>query len=898
MESRTDPANTTEATSSSPRQTGAPIPTSAESDPTTISEGIVLYRSAMTRTFGLLFYLLGLGFLLRNLRMEDHSSDRIRRASAIGPVVYVLQNRSILDLLSLNMALNAQRLPLADFANGVRLTPFLPLSDVFSSVARRLSRWRQQPLQNPVSSGFLTSVIGSGHNASLFLSSVPLRWRWLLRRSEPDPIPALLEAQRLSSRAVQVVPVVVVWSRAPLSTRSEVGRFLLGNEDVPGFFGKIWAGLTRTGQVLIQAGEAVDLQRYLTRDPEAPLPRQIRVLRLALSRYLYREQTIIRGPRMRSPGWMKRLVVQNPEVRAAIRKVVQEDAQPEARVLRRVERLYDRIAARFSFTLVLLACSLTNLVWERIYSGVDLRRSDFDLVRQALRRGTPVLVPCHRSHIDYLLLSSVLFRQDIVIPHIVAGINLSFWPMGAIFRRLGAFFIKRSFTGDHLFPAVFSAYLGQLVRDGFPLEFFIEGGRSRTGKMLPPKLGVLGMIMDAASQTRREDFDVTFLPVNICYEQIAEENAYARELAGEKKKDESFKDVARVPRVLRSRFGRVYLRIGEPISANEILETLPGPWAELNRERRQEVLGDLGEQILHRINEQAVVLPTSLVAAALLAQTRRGIRRETLLSRTRRFRMFLEKAGIEASATLENPEWALEQALKRFLASKKVSIIEDESGPIYRITDEGRSILDYYKNTVLQPFVPASLLALAIRLAVRERPDALQNGAKVPPVVLQDVLPTVQTLMYLFRYEFIFDTEATEDIIMERAVSQLIEHGALQAEGQGFTISDSSLLTEIAELTANFVESYWVVVRTARSLRGRSMDREAVLQAIHKMGRGMLAVDELRRTESLSMSNLRNALRVFTEDNLIRFGQNGESLKIDETLCKDYLSQLGALLEG
>ncbi|NUQ12094.1 MAG: redoxin domain-containing protein, partial [Gemmatimonadaceae bacterium] len=216
-------------------------------------------------------------------------------------------------------------------------------------------------------------------------------------------------------------------------------------------------------------------------------------------------------------------------------------------------------------------------------AGVDLRDVDVERIRAAYRDGATVLVPCHRSHLDYVLISSQLFERDVMIPHVVAGENLSFFPLGPLLRRVGAVFIKRSFSGDRVFPAVFSAYLRQLIRDEFPLEFFIEGGRSRTGKLLPPKLGVLSMVMDAAAEARA-DRRVTLLPVAISYEQIAEEGAYARELDGGRKQAEDLGQVVKAGKVVTKRYGRVFMRVGQPILAGEVLGGLPRPWAELGRE--------------------------------------------------------------------------------------------------------------------------------------------------------------------------------------------------------------------------------------------------------------------------------------------------------------------------
>lgn len=846
----------------------------------TIERGIDRYASFMGRRFGWVFHLLGLSVMLRKLRFEEHSAERIRRATERGPVVYALYHRSLLDVLALNKALNARRLPLASYSNGVRTPLWMPIPVYWRSVLTRLATWSEP--YDPVGSGFFGRLLASGHHAVIFmLGRKPLDR--LLRRPDPDYSTALLEAQRQSETPIQVVPVVVLWSRRPMAARTEVERSLLGAEDQPGHFSRLWAALARGGSIIVQAGEPLDLARFDDQYAHEPPARRARMLRVLLRRYLYREQSIVRGPRTRSHRWMRRLVLSSGAVRKAVEHEVSATGSSPERVRRRVERTFDKIAARMTHRWVQLASIATRLLWNRIYSGIDLREGDMDRIRAAQRRGGLVLIPCHRSHLDYLLVSSIMYQHDLALPYIAAGINLSFFPAGPIFRRLGAFFVKRSFKGDRIYPAVFTQYLKQLVREGFPIEFFIEGGRSRTGKLLPPKLGLLSMIVDTMSQIRRENFDITLLPINICYEQLAEERAYARELSGEKKKSESMGDVLRAGKVLRHRYGRVYVRVGEPLSLCESLTRLDKPWDELDRGRRGEWLQHVGERVLHRINEEAVVLPTSLVALAMLAHHRRGIRRSALEARVERFRSFLERAGAKMSASMAWPGWATEQALERFLEGKKIASFEDEEGPVYQLAEQSRVTLEYYKNSLLHFFVPASLLALSFRPALREHgipaSGVPQGGI---PVELAPAVRRFHGLAWMFRYEFVFDPEASAGALVDQGLEQLVAHGALARDGERLRLVDAERLQELAELLLSYVESYWVTLHAAHGLADRKLPAKELVDAIGTVGRGVFAVEEIRRAEALSAVNLRNAVRAFKEEGIFRPRPDGKGLAFDE----------------
>ncbi len=162
-----------------------------------------------------------------------------------------------------------------------------------------------------------------------------------------------------------------------------------------------------------------------------------------------------------------------------------------------------------------------------MFSAVEVDEPGLERLREHAKEGTLVLLPSHKSHMDYLVLAWVLYRHKLPLPLVAAGDNLNFFPVGPIFRRAGAFFIRRSFSGDRLYAAVVDAYVRRLIKDGSPLEFFLEGGRSRTGKLLSPKLGLLSIVVDAALGVPTRT--TWFCPVSIGYERFVEEKAFVRE---------------------------------------------------------------------------------------------------------------------------------------------------------------------------------------------------------------------------------------------------------------------------------------------------------------------------------------------------------------------------------
>lgn len=826
----------------------------------------------MLHRFGPLYYLSSLPWFFRRLRMEENSVDRVRRAQARGPVVYVLHTRSRIDWLALNRALVERRLPLPTWTNGVDALPWMPLGEMWRT-------WRRTRGREPAPAEEderVTRSVAAGQPGCLFLANQRDLVDLVAPRGSHDLLPALLRAQEATARPIQLLPVVVIWDRAPEPTRTEVGRFLLGTQDNPGPLGKLWALGKAQGDPLIQVGEPVALTEARERLAEEPPARRTRALRLLLRRYLWREQRVVRGPRVRPLGWVKRQVIYSREVQELIDRETAA-GRPREELTRQVVRTFDRIAARFNFTVVRAAAWATRQIWNRIYSGIDIRPEDLERIRAALRGGTPVLVSCHRSHLDYLLISSLLYDHDIVIPHIVAGENLSFWPLGAIFRACGAFFVKRSFAGDRVFPVVFERYVQELLRMGVPVEFFIEGGRSRTGKLLPPKLGVLDMVVSGALELR-SDQEVTLLPIYVGYEEIAEERAYARELQGARKEQESVGQVVKAGRVLFERYGKVYLRVGEPLSVREALGG--ADWKGSTRSRRGERLMSIAEHVMFRINREAVALPTSLVALAILAHPRRGLRHEDLVSRVARLRTFLASAGVNEGSGVAHVEGIVQEALQRFTRNRHLVAQQVEGQLIYTVVPERRTRIEYYKNAVLHAFAPAAWYASAIRLTGGD------------PAARPEVHRLFGVQHFLLRYEFMLDPDADEAALAARAERDLVAYGALDAETG--RVVDADRLAEIANLTANFLESYLLVLRTVSQAarEPRELSRDAL-----RLGTTLLAADELVRPEALNLQNLDNAARAFKEDGVFRAGPDGR-LTLDAEAGASYLRDLARLLDA
>jgi glycerol-3-phosphate O-acyltransferase len=294
---------------------------------------------------------------------------------------------------------------------------------------------------------------------------------------------------------------------------------------------------------------------------------------------------------------------------------------------------------------------------------------------------------------------------------VAAGINLAFWPLGPIFRRAGAFFLRRSFEGNRLYATVFRAYVQALIKDGVTQEFFIEGTRSRTGKTLQPRVGMLSMVLDAFAHGVRRD--VQLVPVGFTYERLVEETSMTEERKGASKAAENLTNLLKASRVLQSRFGSVTVSFGEPMSLAEIVD--------LERYRdpavRRETIDQLAQEISRRINGLITAGRSSVSAAALLGSPNRALRLDEFRERVEEVAALLELTGLARSENLQRAlaEGAPEAAAELLLQSGAVERKAGSDGEILQFSESARDRLAYYRATIAPALSWSGALALSLR---------------------------------------------------------------------------------------------------------------------------------------------------------------------------------------
>jgi len=514
-------------------------------------------------------------------------------------------------------------------------------------------------------------------------------------------------------------------------------------------------------------------------------------------------------------------------------------------------------------------------MWSKMYDGVVMDNEGLERMRDAARDGSLILLPSHKSHIDYLVLSDQLYANAMMAPLIAAGENLSFWPIGVLLRRGGAFFIRRSFHGDSLYPVIVEAYIRKLIAEGFSIEFFLEGGRSRTGKALPPKYGLLSMVV--ASATKLRGTKVKLVPISIGYERIIEERSFVHELAGGDKQSENMGGLIRSSSVLRSKWGRLYVQFGEIIDFDEFASTqverqgsAGATIDEIDENQRRSAVRALAHKVMYSINEVTVVTPAALVATALLSHRKRGMTRASLLTACEAFMTTLEQMGARVAHQLRVGdgrirEDTIDEALALFLDARLIVAHDTGPEPIYTIDSERRIALEYYQNTIIHFFVPRALVAAALLVDKEDWVD------------LPRLNDRVQQLSRLFKHEFIFRTDAMFDEIFDDTVREMIDDGELDTRDGQVQATEGikrQRLTRYTTMLQTFFESYLLALRGAEIVLDGPIQKKDWYKRTLALGQQMYLAGEIERRESLSKLKLETALKALQDYRLVQLNDD------------------------
>ena len=656
---------------------------------------------------------------------------------------------------------------------------------------------RQLDLPNPLQRISIPSV-KYHHSVYCIASRSPLI-DWIQRRKKQsnllqDYLYALQSGEPIK---LQIVPVSVYWGR-PLAKQKHWLQVL---------FADTWAvgGKTRKFFTILMQGRNTRLLfskplSFETLAKECNFSAED--LHTELLNQLSRQREATFGPQINTRKVITDSVIHSPEVQNTIESANDAGQRATGKALAKARTYCDEIVADCTQLTIELMLRLLNVFWRRFYSGIE--RYNVDTVKQIALTHQLVYVPCHRSHVDYLLLSYVIYTENLAIPYIAAGNNLNLPVIGRILRGGGAFFIRRSFKDNPLYGAVLRSYVEQLISLGVPIEYFIEGSRSRTGRLLKPKLGMLDMTVDAYMKTKSRP--LAFIPVYIGYEKLIEGRSYIGELYGEKKKRESlFGTLTSIYR-LKGHFGRVTTSFGEPIILSEILDQHQSDWSQESQKTDQKpdwyrhAISQLSRQIMIEINRACVINPVNMIATILLATDRQSIDLNALERQASTYMRLIESVDALSSIRIVN---ALDKNRIEQLAKQKlIHIRRHELGDIAYLKPEDSVLMTYYRNNSLHVFIIPALIACCFA-----------NTARVP---LEKIIQIAKVLYPFLRAELHLEWEPDEVAgLIETFTDAMVKEGLLRDGKKGLRRPERSTrryieLMQLSLIVQPILERYYM----------------------------------------------------------------------------------------
>ncbi|HEY2623250.1 MAG TPA: glycerol-3-phosphate 1-O-acyltransferase PlsB [Dyella sp.] len=601
------------------------------------------------------------------------------------------------------------------------------------------------------------------------------------KRSPNEPLGQLVRSLEVEpDRDIQIVPVSIYVGRAPTRESGWFSVLFSENWVVVGRFRRLLALLLNGRDTVVHFSTPVSLRSVMTEAGEIRPERLTRKIARVLRTHFRRIRAAVIGPDLSHRRTVVDAVLNAEPVREAIAATAAKERISPAKAWRKAHDMVMEISADYSHPVVRSASFLLSNFWNKLYDGIAMHH--FEKARAAAPGHEVVYVPCHRSHTDYLLMSYQLHVSGVVVPHIAAGVNLNLPVIGPILRRGGAFFLRRSFKGNALYPVVFNEYVAQLIDRGVPMEYFIEGGRSRTGRLLAPRAGMLAMTVRAFLRAPRRP--VLFQPVYIGYEKLMEGKSYAGELSGKPKEKESLLGLLRGLKVLRQRYGHVALNFGEPIELNPLLDAASANWrvATANPDAKPEWLGrvvdDLADRIQININRAADVNPINLLALAILATPKHAMAENDLLAQLELMKSLLEELPYSDRVTLTSMDPPGIIAYGEQMGW--IRRVRHPLGDVLMTEGEQAVLLSYFRNNVLHLTATAAWVACCFLNNRRmSRASVLRLGRIIYPFIQGELfLPWDAD-------GFCTQLQATIDFFVRRGLLEATGDGRVLERGPG-----------------------------------------------------------------------------------------------------------------
>lgn len=693
---------------------------------------------------------------------------------------------------------------------------------------------------------------------------------WFGRRDPRGNSPTLLRlVNAIGQHAVedaQIIPVSVFWGQSPDRETSPWKLLFADTWAVTGRLRRLINILILGRKTRVQFSAPIHLRELI--DQGKGQERTLRMVQRILRVHFRNQKTAVIGPDLSHRRNLVKGLIHAPLVRQAIAEEAEREKVTLAKAEATALRYGNEIASDYTYTAVRFLEVVLSWFWNKIYDGIRVNR--IDSVQEIAQGHEVIYVPCHRSHIDYLLLSYILFRNGLTPPHIAAGINLNMPLIGGLLRRGGAFFMRRTFRGNPLYTAVFNEYLHTLYTKGFPVEYFVEGGRSRTGRMLQPKTGMLAITLRSFLRSSR--LPIVFVPVYIGYERVLEGRTYLGELRGAAKKKESIFDLFKVLGALKQRFGQVWVNFGEPIELAEFLDQQQPGWRdqELGPQYRPEWLTEttnrLAVRVAQHLNEAAAVNPVNLVALAILSTHRQALDENALVRILDLYLALLRQVPYSPCVTLPDGDG---KALLEFVKGMRlIDEQKDALGNICYLDEQNAVLMTYYRNNVLHIFALPALLA-----------SFFQSSARISR---EQILRYVHALYPYLQAELFIRWKRDElDAVVNQWLEALVGQGLLKVEADVYIRPAPSsrqfvFLTLLSRAIVPTLQRFYMAIALLLNAGQNALSAEELENLSTVMAQRLSVLHGLNAPEFFDKTLFRNFIQTLLDEGVLRRDEAGK----------------------
>lgn len=780
------------------------------------------------------------------IRWDSAELSKIKQILHQGPVIFLMKNWGQVEYNFFNHLFLKKKLPLVAHNNLVKMGHWMRLKPFWRVHWQKVDRFMSEKLWPSPERCFELSHTLERDQPVLYALTIPeTPWREPELKTQENIVAQWLSAQKQLKTPIQLVPLHFLYDKHPTRENKSLIDILFGDRENPGYLRRMMLFLlSYRKRAVAKIGNPIPLTKLAADWEQADPQDRCRGILTALSQQYRQESRQVTGPKLKSRARITQEILEDSHFQNKLKQVQAQLKKPWEKILKTAKKQLHEISADVHFTLIELWNYFLTWLFRRFYQGIVVDEAGIQTLKQKAKDGSFVFIPSHKSHLDYIILAYIFYHRDLSMPLVCAGDNLNFWPIGPVFRRSGAYFIRRSYAGDALYRASLQAYVAKLMKDGYFQEFFIEGTRSRTGKLFPPRMGMVRMMLEAYLENP-EVREIYLVPTSIDYERVLEENSYLQEMQGTLKKKERFFDLFRLPKFLKGRYGKVYVQFAKPISLKAAMANSGHPATELLHapEVFQQLTSHLAQNTIEEINRVTTLLPASLVAMALLHPKQKSLSLAEIQTRVQDLWQSAQAFDPRPSERLakdrvQDLKKTTQEILSQWVLEGRIQGVQDGEDYFYVIPDSQRQALHLSQNRGLHAMADAALLQLFSQVGWSRKDESAKS------------------LKAILKREFFFSDTLQEKI-------------AKNSEA-----SPQNLAAFLGDLLLPTLETYALTLATLEKMHReeklQKMESWLITRNILEQGKLQQLKGALRFPESLCRFTIQHALQTWLERGILR----------------------------